>query len=114
MSPYGSYCGEAQASTEIKDTINSISNDSTNAKEVIFLTRSSPTDNVLVYGKRLSAHLSSSCCGSKIENLKPSGLYSLSVTIDPTYAGSLARSHIVLNPQEDILVRLDTMLSQQT
>lgn len=33
-----------------------------------------------------------------IENLKPGGLCSLSVIIDPTYKGNLARSHITPNP----------------
>ena len=33
-----------------------------------------------------------------IENLKPGGLCSLSVIVNPTYKGSLARSHIVPNP----------------
>jgi hypothetical protein len=33
-----------------------------------------------------------------IENLKPSGLISLAVVVDPTYQGNLARFHIVQNP----------------
>ena len=33
-----------------------------------------------------------------IENLKPGGLCALSVIVNPTYKGSLARSHIIPNP----------------